>query len=50
MKNFKYFTENFRFFPEEPLTNISIPSPNLNLDSEVQKLKKLMDAIKGNKI
>ena len=43
MKNFKYFTENFRFFPEEPLTNISIPSPNLNLDSEVQKLKKLMD-------
>tara|TARA_Y100001935_G_scaffold58410_1_gene48929 strand:- start:3633 stop:4247 length:615 start_codon:yes stop_codon:yes gene_type:complete len=42
MRNFKYFTENFKFFPEEPLTNISIPSPNLDLDSAVEKLKKLM--------
>ena len=42
MMNFKYFTEDFRFFPEEPLVEIDLPSPNTDLDSAVKELKKLM--------
>ena len=42
MMNFKYFMEDFRFFPEEPLVEIDLPSPNTDLDSAVKELKKLM--------
>ena len=42
MMNFKYFMEDFRFFPKEPLVEIDLPSPNTDLDSAVKELKKLM--------
>ena len=42
MMNFKYFMEDFRFFPDTPLTDINLPSPNTDLDSAVKKLKELM--------
>ena len=42
MMNFKYFMEDFRFFPDAPLTDITLPSPSTDLDSAVEKLKELM--------
>ena len=42
MRNFKNFTENFRFFPKEPLNQITLPSPDTNLDAAAQRLKELM--------
>ncbi len=42
MRDFKHFAENFRFFPEAPLTDITLPSPDTNLNAAVQRLKELM--------
>jgi len=42
MKNFKVFTENFEFFPKEPLKDIPLSGPNFDLDSATEEIKQIM--------
>tara|TARA_B100001287_G_scaffold276578_1_gene287971 strand:+ start:2104 stop:2667 length:564 start_codon:yes stop_codon:yes gene_type:complete len=42
MIGFKDLLENKEFFPKEPITDITLPGPNFDLDAACEKLKQLM--------